>query len=817
VARTRLLSAALAALIVSSLVLSSCVCLDLLEEILEEAESYSTPSTPSPRPSTTSTPAVPVTDGSVLAAPDPDTRLKVKEAPTPTVPPGTRQTVTGTVNTGATVNMGSAQVTPHGGAFTLNAPGQPLNGLELAVPANSFTAARDFKISYAPVTSMTFRDVKALSPLITVDNGGGYSEQAMTLKVPVTVAPGQFAMGFFYDDKKGTLEGLPVTAVDAASITLATRHFSKILILGIEKTLLAGVQDSGFRPRLDDFQFPNCGSYVADGGHCTGQSLVAMWYYFSKPDGAPYTLWGRYDNNGQKPATPGLWEDDSNPYRLCSIIWEEYSIDGLLYDAEYRLARTTDDYTWMLFAFAIKMTGEPQLIEIARKGVRGGHAMVCYQAKDGVLWIADPNFPGDNTRKIEYSGSAFKPYSSAQNAAEALAGKGRSYDLIVYVAKSALLDWSKYADRWAEMKAGTIGTGKFPAYTIYYRNDEAKMVPLKDNVVVNKDRLYVVVRYSNQTVFPAIWRDGAWLPKNNDVITLKPGANRLGIICLYLKNNEWEYVDFKYFTVNSQAISIEPDLVEGQPKTDYTFTAKAPGAPTGAKYEWSTGGRVVQSGASASVKLQWAADGTYIVTLRLLDSAGKELGKTEATAVIATTSGQLASLKQSVKIDCDLSLMSTIHHDYGYKTTDEKENRSYGPSQQIPGTGSLTWNGATFSGKTVSTDTGTTMEVTGTLSNDGKTLLSLVFTWKTNITLRDETEVFLQTWRIQNLPVQDTYGRYYCRAEGTAGKPYLADLKYERTITRAGQVSQRDTLTSYTWDSNSLIVVAFYKAGDLQR
>ncbi|MBK7303284.1 MAG: hypothetical protein IPI90_08535 [Saprospiraceae bacterium] len=38
-------------------------------------------------------------------------------------------------------------------------------------------------------------------------------------------------------------------------------------------------QESGFRPGIDDWEYPNQGSYIDLEGHCAGQSLTAMWYY----------------------------------------------------------------------------------------------------------------------------------------------------------------------------------------------------------------------------------------------------------------------------------------------------------------------------------------------------------------------------------------------------------------------------------------------------------------------------------------------------------------------------------------------------------
>mgnify|MGYP002389471278 CR=1 FL=1 len=84
----------------------------------------------------------------------------------------------------------------------------------------------------------------------------------------------------------------------------------------------------------------------------------------------------------------------------------------------------------------------------------------------GRLYIADPNYPNNKTRVIEYRNGALQPYSSALNAGDA----GTVFDQIGYAAKTTLIDWQKISDRWAEFQSGTIGNDRFPAYTLWARN-----------------------------------------------------------------------------------------------------------------------------------------------------------------------------------------------------------------------------------------------------------------------------------------------------------------------------------------------------------
>ena len=234
----------------------------------------------------------------------------------------------GDIKTGTVVQVATQSVDSSGGIVAVTKPGDPLNGLVIDVPSTSYSGNSTFKVSSAPITSQTFgSDITPISPMIYVDNGGVYSDDLMYVRVRVKVPNGYFAMGFYYDPATKQLQGMPLTSSHADSVTVDTRHFFNFFISMISDTLLNSEIDSGFRPGIDDWQFTNRGSYIAPGGNCEGQSLTALWYYCTKPDGA-HSLYGRYDNNGDQPATPSLWQDDSLGYRFASITQNDIVTNG---------------------------------------------------------------------------------------------------------------------------------------------------------------------------------------------------------------------------------------------------------------------------------------------------------------------------------------------------------------------------------------------------------------------------------------------------------------------------------------------------------
>ena len=470
--------------------------------------------------------------------------------------------VTGTITTGTATPLATQQVAADGGTITVNVPGAALDGLTLTVPGGAYAASQTFTISSAPVTGHTFgSDFNPITPLITVDNGGVFSNEIMKVKIPVKIPAGQFAMGFYYNATTQKLEGMATVSQDATSLTVATRHFSSFILSAIDKALLKPDIDTSFRPGIDDWQFPNYGSYLTK-GHCTGQSMTAMWYYYEQPDGRDLTLYGRYDNNGNQPATPNLWLDDSRGYRFASVVWNEMDWVGLGRQLTEELIADVDADTWRLFAYSMQLTHQPQMTEIWDTVNGGGHALVVYRIFGGNLYVADPNYPGNTSRRFDYANEKFADYNSADNQADIDAGLFTLYDRITYVAKDSLSDWSKITKRWAEVKAGTIGNDMFPAYKIVRVDDAGVASELTEGFVSQNAQIKLRADLVSATGGLNVFRDGVALVADaTGAFTLTKGNNLLGCYVQGKVGKDWRYVDFKYinvsYTPSTATVSIE--------------------------------------------------------------------------------------------------------------------------------------------------------------------------------------------------------------------------------------------------------------------
>jgi len=550
--------------------------------------------------------------------------------------------VEGELSLGDSTELASDTIDEDGGVITIDRSGDPLDGLELTVPSGSYEDEREFSVSSRPITGQSYDDrIKPISPLISIENGGDYAGEIMSLKVPVAVPEGQFAMGFFYDKETGALEGMPLLAVDGDSVTVATRHFSDFFISPILESVLLNITvDSGFRPGVDDWQFVNNGSYIAPRGHCAGQSIAAMWYYYERKLTGEPDLYGRYDNYlSEEEKTPDLPEDDNLAYRLASTVQKD--LRKTLAVKLFLAIEGTDDTLQMLaFAYALHATHAPQFVGLTDTVNGGGHAIVGYKIEGGNLYVADPNYPGLKSAegKIEYVNGAFKPYRSALSAKD----DPTWFDKIGYYAVSAMVDWEAVGARFAEMEDGAVGNEYFPAYTMPGSSAEtAGVVLLVDGVAFPDDSLVVYPPDLGWTV--KVFRGGEELPEVDGFVTLQPGENKLGIL-VELKG---DYVDFYRVTVIYNQVTISPDPITGNAGDDLSFAATMPAQVEDGRYEWDYGDGTPVEHLSLEAMHVFADEGEYTVTLSVYDDTtdrlmgrGTAVAQIGAGAANATTTAQ---------------------------------------------------------------------------------------------------------------------------------------------------------------------------------
>ncbi len=474
----------------------------------------------------------------------------------------------GSLSLGKEKTAATVSIAREGGIVTVDQADSLLNGMIMIIPENAYTNTRQFQISYSPVTKHDFgTEFNPVSPLISIDNGGSYSNEIITLQIPVEVPENRFAMAFYYDSKQGTLEGIPLVDAASDSITIATRHFSDIIVSSVDVSKLGADAevDTGFEPGTDDWQFTNYGSYIAPGGHCAGQSITALWYYTQMKSAGEHSLY-EYYNEG----TRDFWYDDAKAYRFASVIQKDVDWDAweVRYNKLKPKAQADNSMVWKQFVYSMMVTGEPQFVYIQNTTAGGAHAMIAYGVSDGAIHIADPNYPGSNDREIWYDDGELEPYDSGANAQDILDGKGKAYDLVLYFGASSLIDWDAVSNRWSEFEDGTIGNDRFPGYKILTDNDEGKLVELSDGHTTPNKKINIYASSDTALVGCYVFRDGEQLMpavEGGNEFSLKPGNNQMGIYVVGQKGNDYEYIDFQYINIKCDQPTTSSAAAGGKP------------------------------------------------------------------------------------------------------------------------------------------------------------------------------------------------------------------------------------------------------------
>ena len=603
------------------------------------------------------------------------------------IPENTKLT---SIEIGSTVEVASSTISTSGGSIKVAKPDTPVDGMEITIPANSFTTPQSFKVSYSEIKSHDFgQNFSPISPMITIAYDGGYSNDLMKVSIPVKVPEGHIPLGFYLDETTGKLEGIPVQNYSSNSITLLTRHFlpgsklhtgasslksanaetgkgANIIISSISESVLnlQPIIASGFKPGVDDWEFINRGSYIASGGHCAGQSISAMWYYFEKKP-TEGNLFNKFSDNAK------LWQDNARGYRFCSVIQKDLGQDDFLNNVLRNYIRYNQDLDKLKFytmAGAMLITGEPAYISIAFQNgadangnpIYAGHALVCYQIapNEGKVYISDPNLPAVG-QSIQLENGKFKPYVAKLNGDEA----SLPFPYISILAKSAMIEWDKIGKRYNELQDNTIGTvapNTFPSYTMWV-NDGAGY-ELKEGSIVTKDTLITnticptaEVGYTIQNKkligMTVLDQNGNNIDKATNeytsIVKLKPGSNKLGFYVFgwrsSSKNTDGTYrdkfIDFKWLTINHIPLSIDPNPLQGLPDTDHKLIARSKGsAPKSSKYIWDfgDGSSKVTVLNDSTVAHTFTKEGTFNVKVELYDnSANKKLNEATSVAEIS--------------------------------------------------------------------------------------------------------------------------------------------------------------------------------------
>lgn len=725
------------------------------------------------------------------------------------------------ITTGDVVNLTTQSIGIGGGTITISKPGDPLDEFEMTIPPNSFSQSQSFQISYAPIVKHQLgENFNPISPMIKISCDESFSSHAIKIKIPIKLPANHFASGFFYNENTQTLEIIPSIELTDSSITVIIQSLSSNKKLGkssvdakmnliissiIESALDNGaVLSTGFEPGYDDWEFQNSGSYVFPGGHATGQSMSAIYYYYEKKlkgNGDP--LYHKFDLiNDKSTLPPKLWQDNPRGIRLASVMSHECIAEWDANPIPPEVIEYLKNHTlvWKLFIHGIIVTGIPQIIAVVRtSAVIVALAMVVYKVNlsEKKLYVSDPNYPSQ-VGTIAFQNGVLGPYKTKTKDGE----PELLFDQVGFMGVSAVVKWSKLTERYNQFEDGTIGNDIFPSYKLYVESTSGG--ELTDGMTVTNPTLKIVCKSDKCESFiggtdklqpiEIFNKDGDPIT-NGDfsnqgvaAINLNQGANKIGIYIQGIKSDgNGYYVDFKWVTVNLEKLillDIAPNPLNGETNKEYTFAANPDGQlPQNIKYVWTFQSVDVTYQDTIynnnTIKYTFTKAGTYSVHCDIYDnSTNKLLAYGDSKAYITTTFVSNLRNCQGVLVSFNallVGLQSDNSYYYFDPLTISNDYNFYGYK--------ISWTGLTFSvnydyiNNDAAHVTGT---MNGTVSSDGKTI--------TNFSAEDKKEYnsgsFLeQKIQVNGLPYNNEQSTgYNYGVEGLSTQGYIASVSMKKRI-----------------------------------
>jgi hypothetical protein len=404
--------------------------------------------------------------------------------------------------------------------------------------------------------------------LISIKNASDYANLPILVTIPVNIPEDSFAMVFYYNEKEGILDGLPLLGQNSTSITVTTRHFSNLVVISTnKKELMALSPESGFTPGVDTWQIKSIRTRISSGGTCSGNTFSALWYYLErKVKHGDHSLFGLYNSTNAHEDTP-FWEDDSNAIVLTAVVQNDIHN----YRIGYFISSPTlsDSDIYFAFASALENTQQPQVLSMWSADGTIGHAVIVYRADKGKLYIADPNDPSNTDLAIELKNGKFSPY-------------GR-YCEFRYYGITSLESWKLLAQRWecfssvqysgacfdklypewgGGMLSYTGSCGGGNGFLCYLKNRQKCVVTTEYNSVYKISVCPEIPGLKNEFFF----KGEPVLPEN---IHFDRGENIIGIYSYTENNNKqsWDYgrtwYGFDYLTVMYEPIQLDPACYQG--------------------------------------------------------------------------------------------------------------------------------------------------------------------------------------------------------------------------------------------------------------
>jgi len=338
------------------------------------------------------------------------------------------------------VALPAQTVTTSGGSVVINRVGSPAHGVTLTVPAGAFPTAVSVTLSYASSATLPpLADVTIASPIIMVTTDAPpVSDKPLTLTFPVTVPAGQFAFVAMVDPVTGFLEVLQTVRADASSITVmnsvldenmaketvgtaplgvraATGRISVrnqyVLALFNAGRLTSLVYDTGFRPGVDDWEFPADHSPILRASDRTdfGMAVSERYYFAMQKSLTQGPLFKKFQE-----ARGAIGSNAAGERWVAGLTKQFAQRSTDLFDravtARAQSATQYDAWTLGTIVMSLYASQRPQIIALFNPSLGFYKIVLAYRwdGASGLLYVTDPNRPGDLTSKVQFTAAGLQ-------------------------------------------------------------------------------------------------------------------------------------------------------------------------------------------------------------------------------------------------------------------------------------------------------------------------------------------------------------------------------------------------------------------------
>jgi hypothetical protein len=565
-----------------------------------------------------------------------------------------------------------------GGTVTLSRPGSPMHGLSLEVPPNAVRGATaiTFGVQSAADIAVPPGHVRG-GPLVQISATGAVLSEPLLLTVPIASEPGMLRIISVVDNARGRLTPLPAVDWDANGVTVALSVLDEaaqagaaaggssgvhnvntglgILTVLVPAAALEDALDTGFRPGVDDWDFPrqriagipnrSPGPTVDPAGAMVES---ASWYFTThKPTDGPLSR--RFQR------VRGVPESNRAGLRWMGLAGSRLSID----------VRSTGAYS----RFVNRAPAPPSSfahenvalhLRVAMAGgipIMGGAAPpktptpvalysgsspdaprfgLAFAAEGDVISLALPEEPG-RTFRVQFTPSGIVPFTVTTEGGASFTVTGVSGTFMSLANRQS--NERLFPDEWTRVVAGTIGDREgwpTPKLRGVFRQEWHPEPTPYQHIDVDPNDVLVGVPFTHwwecsgctdhgfrlgmlggdvnalllRALLPLPSGTTASLPTqlfaqmDENEATVLPDLRVTGGVALYQPGpgsgpsapQAPAWFDWTEITYRRVPVTLTSDLEEAGDEGPVVFTASVTGAPAGASYLWQYEGRQNEQG-----------------------------------------------------------------------------------------------------------------------------------------------------------------------------------------------------------------------------